>query len=182
MSDHDYYGGGDSENRGAKLPLPESLRYDDRGGYLYGDNDHLAADTHHHDEEGRIRMRGWGHLTGRGAGGLGLSDKEAAAYQDRLGAEMALRWNAHGAPIPMVLHCPRCQAQHVDVAKPDACETCGLGEADCPCPTFAPWLNPPHNSHRCANCNTVWRPADVPTNGVAQAQTRGDRDTWPEVS
>jgi len=62
-------------------------------------------------------------------------------------------------PIPMILYCPACGVQHVD--KPT--ET---------------WSNPPHRSHLCHACGCVWRPADVPTTGVAQLQTRGKADTW----
>lgn len=63
------------------------------------------------------------------------------------------------SPIPMVLHCPACGAQHVDA--PD--EAVG-------------WANPPHRSHLCHGCGHVWRPADVPTTGVAAIATRGERD------
>ena len=28
-------------------------------------------------------------------------------------------------------------------------------------------------------CGTIWRPADIPTNGVAAITTRGERDNWP---
>lgn len=63
-------------------------------------------------------------------------------------------------PLDMVLHCPHCGLQHVDAAR---------GE----------WTNPPHRSHLCAICGTIWRPADVPTNGVAAIGTRGKADTWP---
>lgn len=83
-------------------------------------------------------------------------------------------------PVPMILHCPKCGKRHVDEAKPDACETCGQDQSGCACPAFTAWLNPPHKSHRCAFCNLVWRPADVPTSGVASIETRGERDTWPD--
>jgi hypothetical protein len=66
------------------------------------------------------------------------------------------------APIPMLLFCPVCHAQHVDAPEP---------END--------WTNPPHKSHKCHSCAAVWRPADVPTTGVASIGTRGERDTWP---
>jgi hypothetical protein len=39
------------------------------------------------------------------------------------------------------------------------------------------WTNPPHRSHECQHCGTVWRPADVPTNGVRRIATKGKRDT-----
>lgn len=100
-------------------------------------------------------------------------------------------------PIDMILHCPNCGKQHVDAPEPDICE-CGHREGDhpedftdpcceispdgrrCMCREFkAAWLNPPHKSHLCHGCGTVWRPADVPTNGVEKIGTRGEKDTWP---
>lgn len=65
------------------------------------------------------------------------------------------------APIPMVLHCPKCGEQHVDAPEPEA-----------------GWHNPPHRSHKCHYCGTIWRPADVPTNGGQAVATRGSADTW----
>jgi hypothetical protein len=38
------------------------------------------------------------------------------------------------------------------------------------------WDNPPHRSHFCHGCGTIWRPADVSTVGVAAIQTRGKAD------
>lgn len=64
-------------------------------------------------------------------------------------------------PVDVLLFCPRCHAQHIDAPE------VGTG-----------WANPPHKSHLCHQCGTVWRPADVPTNGVAAIATRGERDTW----
>lgn len=66
-------------------------------------------------------------------------------------------------PIDMVLHCPSCHHKHVD--RP---ELGGLAES--------PWMNPPHRSHLCHRCGTVWRPADVATNGVVATKTRGSND------
>ncbi len=63
-------------------------------------------------------------------------------------------------PIDMLLFCPNCGAQHIDA--PDL---------------SAGWKNPPHRSHLCAGCGTIFRPADVPTNGVEKIKTRGERDT-----
>ena len=67
-------------------------------------------------------------------------------------------------PIDMVLHCPSCGWQHVDAPEPDT-----------------GWSNPPHKSHLCRCCLTVWRPADVTTNGVAAILTRGKADTFPQI-
>lgn len=64
--------------------------------------------------------------------------------------------------IPMLLPCPRCHALHVDAPEPER-----------------GWTNPPHRSHLCHYCGLVWRPADVPTTGVAAITTRGAADTWP---
>lgn len=66
------------------------------------------------------------------------------------------------SPVDMLLFCPRCGSQHVD--EPD---------------TRTPdWSNPPHRSHLCHECGCIWRPADVPTNGVASIETKGKADTW----
>lgn len=59
--------------------------------------------------------------------------------------------------IPMVLHCPRCGAQHIDEPK-------------------GAWTNPPHRSHECQGCGLNWRPADVPTVGVRTVETVGKAD------
>ena len=64
-------------------------------------------------------------------------------------------------PIPMVLHCPSCGAQHIDAPEPET-----------------GWDNPPHRSHSCRTCKTIWRPADVATTGVAAIATRGLVDNW----
>ena len=90
--------------------------------------------------------------------------------------------------LDIILFCPECGEQHVDEAKPDICERCGVPKeyhalALVPsqyghvCDNFTAWLNPPHKSHRCHGCNTVWRPADFCTNGVAMIETRGESDT-----
>lgn len=66
-------------------------------------------------------------------------------------------------PIDMVLFCPKCGQQHID--QPDPADD---------------WENPPHRSHKCVGpngCGCVWRPADVPTNGVIATETRGSKDT-----
>ena len=63
------------------------------------------------------------------------------------------------APIPMLLYCPQCSLQHIDIPAPSQCVT-----------------NPPHRSHECQHCRYVWRPCDVPTTGVATLHTQGQRD------
>ncbi len=85
-----------------------------------------------------------------------------APHQRRLLELIAgLRRRAESAlkPIDMVLLCPRCGDQHIDAPEP------GSG-----------WDNPPHRSHLCHSCNYVWRPADVPTNGVEALKTAGSND------
>ena len=74
-------------------------------------------------------------------------------------------------PIDMLLYCPKCGVQHIDHAEPAVEHEHGAVE-------FEAWDNPPHRSHLCHSCGTIWRPADVPTNGVAAIQTRGKADTW----
>ncbi|WP_446333610.1 hypothetical protein ACRHQP_00710 [Burkholderia pseudomallei] len=73
-------------------------------------------------------------------------------------------------PIDMLLFCPKCGAQHVDAPE--------KASDDRPVLYADAWTNPPHRSHLCHACGTIWRPADVPTNGVAAIQTSGKADTW----
>ncbi|RZJ26188.1 MAG: hypothetical protein EOO54_03730 [Haliea sp.] len=81
------------------------------------------------------------------------------------------------APIDMVLYCPCCGLQHIDAPgmleqpphRDGPRESC-----------VGTWNNPPHRSHLCHGCGLIWRPADVPTNGVQAIKTRGKADTWPE--
>lgn len=74
-------------------------------------------------------------------------------------------------PIDMVLHCPKCGMQHVDAPEP-------LDPQWTPnCDIAAPWRNPLHRSHLCHGCGHIWRPADVPTNGVAAIKTKGKADS-----
>jgi hypothetical protein len=82
---------------------------------------------------------------------------------------------AQEKPIDMILHCPKCHTQHIDMPSPCTAQTCESGCAlpgDC-----LGWTNPPHRSHLCHHCRYVWRPADVPTNGVAAIKTRGKHDS-----
>lgn len=57
-------------------------------------------------------------------------------------------------PVDVVLHCPRCGAQHVDAQNP-----------------AEGWTNPPHRTHKCAGCGQLWRPSDRATNGVQTIQS-----------
>lgn len=79
------------------------------------------------------------------------------------------------APIPMLLFCPKCGEQHIDAPEPADADIDVDGTV---ITATSEWTNPPHRSHLCHACGTIWRPADVPTNGVATIQTRGKADTW----
>lgn len=70
-------------------------------------------------------------------------------------------------PIDMLLHCPACGMQHIDAPEPHL-----LGAVD-----LTTWHNPAHRSHLCHGCGHIWRPADVPTNGVAAVKTKGKADS-----
>ena len=75
------------------------------------------------------------------------------------------------APVDMVLFCPACGLQHVDAPEmPRGIPSAGGA-------TLPGWTNPPHRSHLCASCGTIWRPADVATNGVQAIRTKGERDS-----
>lgn len=101
-------------------------------------------------------------------------------------------------PIDMILYCPKCHAQHIDLPQ-ELCRktdpTAFLQNKHCwskkghdgPC-NLAPshhldaleknlWKNPPHRSHLCQSCGHIWRPADVATNGVQEIKTKGKADS-----
>ena len=80
-----------------------------------------------------------------------------------------------GAPIDMVLYCPKCGKQHIDAPEPGRAI---WGSAmHSPVVEVGGWTNPPHRSHLCHGCGHVWRPADVPTNGVQAVKTKGRADS-----
>lgn len=76
------------------------------------------------------------------------------------------------APIDMILYCPNCGEQHIDAPEhPNGpSQFSRVGDPV--------WTNRPHRSHLCHQCGIIWRPADVPTNGVADIKTKGKDDTW----
>lgn len=78
-------------------------------------------------------------------------------------------------PIDMVLHCPKCGLQHIDA--PDFEDDPSMLAVGISRKAYDGWTNPPHRSHLCAGCGHVWRPADVPTNGVAAVKTKGKHDS-----
>jgi hypothetical protein len=75
------------------------------------------------------------------------------------------RLRSETGPVDMILHCPACHLQHVDA--PDE--------------RTPDWKNEPHRSHLCHGCGFIWRPADVPTNGVKAIATKGEADSGAEV-
>lgn len=86
--------------------------------------------------------------------------KEIAAYRqatDYLDRRNTVEVTLVPEPIKMILHCPKCHVQHIDEAT-------------------TKWSNPPHRSHQCQHCGTIWRPADVCTEGVATIATKGKHD------
>lgn len=73
-------------------------------------------------------------------------------------------------PIDMILFCPMCGVQHID-APDDTSE-------NEPYRHPGMWDNPPHRSQLCRECGCIWRPADVPTNGVKEIKTKGKNDNF----
>lgn len=86
--------------------------------------------------------------------------KFADEWRDIIRAILAFCARQPREPIPMILFCPNCGLQHIDAPREG-------------------WQNPPHRSHLCAGCGHTWRPADVPTTGVAEIETSGQADTYP---
>lgn len=78
------------------------------------------------------------------------------------------------APIDMVLHCPACGLKHIDAPDTRRVLAEGVYVDD-----VTLWDNPPHKSHLCHGCGHIWRPADVPTNGVEHTKTIGKNDSIP---
>ena len=76
-------------------------------------------------------------------------------------------------PINMVLFCPACGVQHIDAPEKGELISGGPNAGR----VRRGWTNLPHKSHLCASCDHIWRPADVPTNGVAAVQTKGNDDS-----
>ncbi|MBQ1764310.1 MAG: hypothetical protein IIZ92_15585, partial [Aquincola sp.] len=74
-------------------------------------------------------------------------------------AALSAAQDAPAEPIDMVLYCPNCGMQHIDGPEVTL-DKCIYSDPD--------WDNPPHRSHKCDGCGHIWRPADVPTNGVAE--------------
>ena len=79
-------------------------------------------------------------------------------------------------PVDMVLHCPACGMQHIDAPEDERTETIHHGP-DVIDEVVVGWENPPHRSHLCHGCGHIWRPADVPTNGVESVKTKGKADS-----
>lgn len=128
---------------------------------------------------------------------LGVTPAEAHAgakrsmEKDARIAALTAQVEQAAQPIDMVLHCPACGMQHVDA--PD--EVPGQPILKSAPTTEHPhkmvqvgtytaqgeWTNPPHKSHLCrpedGGCGHIWRPADVPTNGVAAIKTKGKADS-----
>ena len=107
-----------------------------------------------------------------GRGGLHDDLVEDAYEKLRVALASLAQSASEPAPIDMVLHCPACGMQHIDAAERPDPHPSSTGEDDRPL-----WLNPPHRSHLCHGCGHIWRPADVPTNGVAAIKTRGKNDS-----
>lgn len=138
-------------------------------------------------EADKENSEGWAYLQGLFHAAVTRIEALEAAWpsEHSMPAELEIEWrDAALDPIPMVLHCPNCKAQHIDRPESDEEWNSKLRahHADLSPESYLAimvrWENPPHKSHLCHNCKTVWRPADLPTTGVAEIRTRGSRDTW----
>lgn len=95
---------------------------------------------------------------------LAVSCRKLVEFVERMQAE----------PVDLILHCPECGFQHID--EPGR-HTRWANVEHPPATDGKPWDNPPHRSHLCHQCGYIWRPADVPTNGVAAIKTKGQHDS-----
>lgn len=121
----------------------------------------------------------WGQLMAwckkRGCAPASFDDLFAIVGRMRtyVDSDRASRAQAAPAPIDMVMHCPACGMQHIDASDAKECAWPQCSCADqvdrgCIAQDIS-WTNPPHRSHLCHGCGHIWRPADVPTNGVQAA-------------
>lgn len=74
-----------------------------------------------------------------------LSRAEQDALCDSIEAAERARVVSDTAGIPMLLHCPMCNARHIDEGE---------------------FATKPHHTHACQSCGHCWRPAIVATVGV----------------
>jgi hypothetical protein len=100
--------------------------------------------------------------------------QQVVEYEQRHAAELetALAAQPAAAPTDMILHCPKCGQQHVDKPEPHDLFPPFGSDMD-----REKWSNPPHRLHLCHACGHIWRPADVPTNGVRVIKTAGKSDS-----
>ncbi len=85
--------------------------------------------------------------------GWSLADLTQAEYEWDLQVirDLYERARSEAAPIPVVVHCPMCRAQHIDEGE---------------------WATTRHHrTHRCQECGCDFRLADVPTVGVRALPT-----------
>ena len=83
----------------------------------------------------------------REGGALSSVVREVLSLLDWERARVDLLEKRLATPIPMVLMCPNCGFNHID-----------LGE----------WATRPHRTHLCLNCNAKWRPSNTATVGVIE--------------
>lgn len=137
--------------------------------YLYGSNPANAALAKYREDFPATLAR------------YEAADKETA-HLDRT-KRVIVDHDGQYIAIPMILWCPNCGTQHIDAAEPHKA-TCHAyqvppevdvkrQQGGCTCDR---WANPPHRSHLCHECGEIWRPADVPTTGVKEIETRGKDD------
>lgn len=128
----------------------------------------IAGDTE--DEARECAEYQWGELDMDD-----IPDPYFTAMEDIEGRGPAPQADSQPAPIDMVLHCPKCGLQHIDA--PEQIDR-RLAAIDPPAAwAMDPWKNEPHRSHLCHGCGHIWRPADVPTNGVMAVKTTGKADS-----
>lgn len=73
-------------------------------------------------------------------------------------------------PIDMILFCPHCNTQHIDVPEAVATLPARFVKPGMMVRAEPEWTNPPHRTHLCrlnqGGCGWMWRPSDHATNGV----------------
>lgn len=73
--------------------------------------------------------------------------RQALEHVERLLEELDELEDDEAPPTPIVTHCPKCGAQHIDEGE---------------------FATKPHRRHICAACETIWQPCARPTVGVGE--------------
>lgn len=117
-------------------------------------DDEDCEHCHSHFEEQRAIALGNLHSLQTGDGDADQAGEDLESIEEVLRTIFAATEAFITKPIPMILNCPECGAQHIDVDDASGA-----------------WATSRHHrKHLCSNCGHIWMPAEVHTVGVKELQ------------